>query len=45
MIDAISAQKQIDSISDYADKFMAEVDSALSVSNALTTIEIEYEAA
>lgn len=44
MIDAISAQKQIDSISDYADKFMAEVDSALSVSNALTTIEIEYEA-
>ena len=44
MIDAISAQKQIDFISDYADKFMAEVDSALSVSNALTTIEIEYEA-
>lgn len=42
MVDPIDIQKKVEEISTRADEFMAEVDSALSVSNALTQITIEY---
>lgn len=43
LIDPINAAKEVEAIGKEVDAFMAEVDSALSVSNALTTIEVEYE--
>lgn len=43
IIDPIGAQDVMQKLKDEIDAFMADVDSALSVSNALTTIEIEYE--
>lgn len=44
IVDPIGVSKEMDKINDKIDAFMADVDSALSVSNALTTIEVEYEA-
>lgn len=43
IIDPINAQDEMQSIRDRIDAFTTEVDSALSVSNALTTINVEYE--
>lgn len=43
ILDPIGAQKTMDQLQDKIDSFMSEVDSALSVSNALTNIEVEYE--
>ena len=43
IIDPIGAQDVMRKLKDEIDTFMADVDSALSVSNALTNIEIEYE--
>jgi len=43
IIDPIGAEKTMADLRDKIDAFMSEVDSALSVSNALTTIEVEYE--
>ena len=43
IVDPLNASKEIDAISNKLDAFMADVDSQLSVSNALTTIEVEYE--
>jgi len=43
IIDPIHAENELKKLRDEIDSFMTEVDSALSVSNALTTIEIEYE--
>lgn len=42
MVDPIDVKAKIDALEDEIDKFISEVDSALSVSNALTVIEIEY---
>ena len=42
LLDPIGAQKTMDALRDEIDSFMSEVDSAISVSNALTTIDIEY---
>ena len=42
LIDPIDAAKQIESLRDEIDAFIAEIDSKISVSNALTTIEIAY---
>ena len=42
IVDALGAQKIIDELEEHNVSFLIEVDSALSVSNALTTIEIEY---
>lgn len=42
IVDALGIQKVIDELEEKNIAFMIEVDSALSVSNALTTIEIEY---
>lgn len=42
IIDPINAQAEMQSIRDHIDSFTTEVDSALSVSNALTTIDVEY---
>ena len=43
ILDPIGAQKTMKELKDTIDSFMSEVDSALSVSNALTTIEVEYD--
>ena len=43
ILDPIGCEKELKRLQDYVDNFLAEVDSALSVSNALTTIEVEYE--
>jgi len=42
VIDPIGAEQVMEELKDKIDSFMTEVDSALSVSNALTTIEVEY---
>lgn len=42
MLDPIGIEKKITELDDLINSFMPEVDAALSVSNALTTIEIEY---
>ena len=42
LVDPISIQKEIEKLSEEIVNFRMEVDSALSVSNALTTITIEY---
>ena len=43
IIDPIDIQKEMQTIRDHIDSFTTEVDSALSVSNALTTVDVEYE--
>ena len=43
ILDPINAKKTMKELKDTIDSFLSEVDSALSVSNALTTIEVEYE--
>ena len=43
VLDPLDAAKEIKRLEDTVDSFMTEVDSALSVSNALTTIDVEYE--
>lgn len=43
IVDPINAAKEIERMSNDNDAFMGEVDAALSVSNALTTIDVEYE--
>lgn len=42
MIDPLDIAKEIEKIDNMIDEFNAEIDSALSVSNALTVIEFEY---
>lgn len=43
MIDPLGIVKESKKLRDFIDGFYSEVDSALSVSNALTTIDVEYE--
>ena len=43
VVDPLNAGEICTKLSEYIDSFMSEVDSALSVSNALTTIVVEYE--
>ena len=43
LVDPVGAQEVMRQLKNNIDTFMADVDSALSVSNALTTIEIEYD--
>jgi len=43
VIDPINAAEEARKIRDEIDAFLSDVDSALSVSNALTTVEVEYE--
>ena len=43
IIDPISAAAEVSAMKKEIDAFLSEIDSALSVSNALTTIEVEYE--
>lgn len=43
IIDTIDAVSVLDNLRNQIDSFMSDVDSALSVSNALTTINVEYE--
>lgn len=43
LIDPLDTQEVLDSLRAEIDGFMSEVDSALSVSNALTTVEVEYD--
>lgn len=45
LIDPIGVVDEMQKMRDYIDQFMVNVDSALSVSNALTTLSIEYETA
>lgn len=42
LIDPLDIQKEMTKLSDEIDKFLSEIDSALSVSNAVTTITVEY---
>lgn len=42
LIDPLNAKKLVENLSDRIDAFMAQVDSALSVSNAITEIKITY---
>lgn len=42
IIDPINVDKEINSLTDYIDNFRSKVDSALSVSNATTIIEVTY---
>ena len=42
MIDSISINKTIEELKDKIDKFETKIDSALSISNATTIIEINY---
>ena len=42
MVDPIGVEKVIESLKKEIDEFMVDVDSTLSVSNALTTIEVNY---
>lgn len=44
LVDPLNAEGKLKALNKEVDAFMTEVDSALSVSNALTTIDIEYEA-
>ena len=43
VLDPVDAQKVMKELNDEIDSFMSDVDSALSVSNALTTVEVEYD--
>lgn len=42
LVDPVNAQQEIDSLERNVETFLAEIDQALSVSNALTVIEVEY---
>ena len=42
IVDPLNVNKKIEQLQDEVDKFMSEVDSALSVSNAITKIVVEY---
>lgn len=42
LVDPLGIQKKIEELDEMINAFLPEVDAALSVSNALTTIEIEY---
>ena len=42
IIDPINVDKEINNLTDYIDNFRSKVDSALSVSNATTIIEVTY---
>ena len=42
LLDPIGAQKEIERLEDEINTFLAQVDSALSVSNAITMIEVNY---
>lgn len=42
LIDPLNIENEINGLTEYISRFDSEVDSALSVSNALTEIEIEY---
>ena len=44
IVDPIGVVAEMQKLRDYVDTFMVDVDSALSVSNALTTLSVEYEA-
>ena len=43
LVDPLHAGETADKLQNDIDAFMSEVDSALSVSNALTTVDVEYE--
>lgn len=43
LVDPINASREAEFLREEIDKFLSDVDSALSVSNALTSIEVEYE--
>ena len=43
IVDPINAASEASKLREEVDKFMSDVDSALSVSNALTTVEVEYD--
>lgn len=43
IVDPIDSMKESAALRETIDRFMSDVDSALSVSNALTTIDVEYE--
>lgn len=43
ILDPVGAREKIKNLQELYHNFMSDVDSALSVSNALTTIEVEYE--
>lgn len=43
IIDPIGVVKEMDKLRDYIDRFVVNVDSALSISNALTSFTVEYE--
>ena len=43
VVDPIDSVKVVDELQNYIDAFLSDVDSALSVSNATTTIDVEYE--
>ena len=42
LVDPIGAEKIISELNDEIDSFTSKVDAALSISNAITTIEISY---
>lgn len=42
LVDPINVKDKIDALNEHINAFQAEVDATLSVSNAVTTIEIEY---
>lgn len=43
IVDPLNAAREVEGMTNMIDAFMSEVDSALSVSNALTTVEVEYD--
>lgn len=43
IVETVNATREMDGLRNSIDAFVFEVDSALSVSNALTTIEVEYD--
>lgn len=43
LVDPLNAAKEAESLQNLIDAFTSEVDAALSVSNALTTVEFEYD--
>ena len=45
VITPVNVEEEMTKLRDYIDSFTVNVDAALSVSNALTTITVEYEVA
>ena len=43
IVDPLNVAQEVSDLTSQIDAFMSEVDSALSVSNALTTVEVEYD--